>query len=77
MAPQSFFRRSLRLRAVVMAVATTQALSACTMIPKYTRPTPPLATTWPDYAQTGDKLLPKVAADIGWREFFVDPRLQA
>lgn len=77
MAPQSFFRRSLRLRSVVMAVAATQALSACTMIPKYTRPKPPLASAWPDYAQTGDSLLPKVAADIGWREFFVDPRLQA
>lgn len=77
MTPQSFFRRSPRLRVVVMAVAATQALSACTMIPKYTRPTPPLAKDWPAYAQTGDSLLPKVAADIGWREFFVDPRLQA
>jgi multidrug efflux system outer membrane protein len=71
------FRRSARLRSVLLGMAATQALTACTMIPNYKRPQPPLAKTWPAYQSTGGSQLEQTAADIGWRDFFTDPRLQA
>ncbi|WP_420995120.1 efflux transporter outer membrane subunit [Cupriavidus sp. 30B13] len=57
-------------------------LSGCTLAPTYERPAPPVATQYPaapdGYAaaevKTGET---RRAADIGWREFFRDPRLQA
>lgn len=70
------FRRSARLRSVLLGMAATQALTACTMIPNYKRPQPPLAKTWPAYQTTGDRQLEQTATDIGWRDFFTDPRLQ-
>ena len=53
------------------------ALAGCTLAPKYQRPTAAIAPTWP--AVPGEKQSPTnavPAADIGWREFFRDPRLQ-
>ena len=53
------------------------ALAGCTLTPKYHRPTAAISPTWPTVPAQ-----PKVptnaipAADIGWREFFRDPRLQ-
>ncbi|MFT9016297.1 MAG: efflux transporter outer membrane subunit [Acetobacter sp.] len=58
-------------------MAATQVLAACTMIPKYKRPQPPLATTWPAYQTTGSAKEARSAYDLGWRDFFTDPRLQA
>ncbi|WP_454723911.1 MULTISPECIES: efflux transporter outer membrane subunit [Cupriavidus] len=57
-------------------------LSGCTLAPKYERPAPPVATQYPaapdGYAaaevKSGET---RRAGDIGWREFFRDPRLQA
>ena len=47
------------------------ALAGCTMIPRYQRPAAPVAGRFPDGAdRSGD------AADIGWRDFFADPRLK-
>ncbi|MCX2560668.1 efflux transporter outer membrane subunit [Acetobacter farinalis] len=65
-----------RFRAVSVALAAG-LLSGCTMIPKYTRPAPPLATTWPGYQATGNPRLAQAASDIGWEDFFTDPRLKA
>jgi len=61
--------------------------SACTLMPHYQRPALPVSTSWPadaavpaDRAATPPSRLPggsDVAADqIGWRDFFRDPRLQ-
>ena len=52
------------------------AVTGCTLAPRYRQPAPPVAQTWPK------KFEPKshstnITADIGWREFFKDPRLQA
>ncbi|WP_407927089.1 efflux transporter outer membrane subunit [Acetobacter garciniae] len=58
-------------------MAATQVLAACTMIPTYHRPHPPLATTWPAYQTTGSATASTKAYDLGWRDFFTDPRLQA
>jgi multidrug efflux system outer membrane protein len=46
------------------------ALSACSFVPEYTRPDPPVPDRFP--ASEGAKS----ATEIGWREFFSDPRLQ-
>ncbi len=59
------------------------ALAGCTMEPKYERPALPVAGQWPQdpaYQWTGTNSQPNlpantVAAEIGWREFFQDPRL--
>lgn len=59
--------------------------AGCTMIPEYQRPASPSSNTYPTdgvYAiqparGAGDRSAnDHAAADIGWREFFVDPRLQ-
>jgi outer membrane protein, multidrug efflux system len=60
-------------------VAGSAALVGCTMAPKYERPAVPVATTWPSGPAYDSAASPKEratpAADIGWREFFGDPRL--
>ncbi len=55
------------------------SLAACTMTPKYTRPTAPVPKNWPTGAayqetQPGESA-PKVS-ELPWREFFTDERLQ-
>jgi multidrug efflux system outer membrane protein len=48
------------------------------MIPKYHRPAPPVAGHWPENTGANDfSNSTNAVADIGWREFFQDPRLQA
>jgi multidrug efflux system outer membrane protein len=46
-------------------------MAGCTMIPGYQRPDAPISDTWPDGKAGGTN-----AADLGWREFFTDARLQ-
>jgi len=55
------------------------ALAGCTLMPKYHRPSAPISSSWPKVP--GHPVSPTVAtavpaADIGWREFFRDARLQ-
>jgi multidrug efflux system outer membrane protein len=45
------------------------------MAPKYVRPDLPVTDAYPGAAQAGKEQ--RNVADIGWREFFTDPRLQA
>jgi multidrug efflux system outer membrane protein len=66
------------------------ALTGCTLEPHYARPEPAVTAQWPEindnrYPQSGatpasaeahDDPAGIRAADIGWREFFADPRLQ-
>ncbi|OUI90043.1 RND transporter [Acetobacter persici] len=67
---------SRRVRALSLTLAAG-LLSGCTMIPKYKRPAPPLATTWPGYQNTGAPKIAQAAYDIGWEDFFTDARLKA
>ncbi|MFE8872558.1 MULTISPECIES: efflux transporter outer membrane subunit [Acetobacter] len=67
---------SRRFRALSLTLAAG-LLSGCTMIPKYKRPAPPLATTWPSYQNTGAPKIAQAAYDIGWEDFFTDARLKA
>ncbi|HUA66528.1 MAG TPA: efflux transporter outer membrane subunit [Alphaproteobacteria bacterium] len=55
-------------------------LSGCTLMPRYHQPSAPISSTWPKvpgYAEEPAVAGVVPAADIGWREFFRDARLQA
>lgn len=54
----------------VLAATLVGSLVACTLAPAYERPVSPVGNELP-----GDGT--RVAADLGWREVFGDPRLQA
>jgi multidrug efflux system outer membrane protein len=58
---------------VMSAVAATVLASACTLEPRYQRPDAPVASGYPAAPGAGTQT---AAADIGWRDFFADPRLQ-
>lgn len=55
------------------------ALGGCTMAPSYTRPDAPVPAAWPSgpayKAETGTPA-DKPVAEIPWKEFFIEPRLQ-
>jgi outer membrane protein, multidrug efflux system len=58
---------------------TVVLLTDCTMIPEYTRPGAPIPAGWPSgpaYKETPALKGVPVAADVPWREFFTDERLQ-
>src|SRR5438876_615274 len=51
-------------------------LGGCTMMPKYDRPPAPVGSSWPT-GSTQSNATNTAAADIDWRDFFDDPRLQS
>ena len=68
-------------RGGVALVAVAALIAGCSLQPVYERPALPVAMTYP----TGDAYKPSTdgsggktspAVDIGWRDFFTDPRLQ-
>ena len=61
-------------RSMMILLGMGLVLSGCTMIPKYERPAPPVPAAWPG-PEAGPSAAP-LAPDVGWREFFTDPRLQ-
>jgi multidrug efflux system outer membrane protein len=61
-------------RNLTLSLLAASALSACTLAPKTVRPALPVANAWPiAAANTGSAV---TAADLGWRDVFIDPRLQ-
>ncbi|MGE5027571.1 MAG: efflux transporter outer membrane subunit [Betaproteobacteria bacterium] len=55
-------------------------LAGCTLIPEYTRPEPPVPSQWPAgtaYREPPATPEAPLAADLEWREYFPDKRLQA
>lgn len=61
----------------ILAAGLAAALAGCSLAPAYDRPAAPIASLWP--AGAGEDASPAAAApaaDIGWRDFFQDPRLQ-
>jgi len=61
-------------------LALAAALAGCTLAPKYQRPPPPVSEAWPSgpgytNASTANTRAALPAAELGWREFFGDPRL--
>ena len=66
-------------KAAVAAVLAAALLAACSLEPAYQRPAAPVPAAFPAgeayrAPPGGEGATP--AADIGWRNFFVDPRLQ-
>jgi multidrug efflux system outer membrane protein len=62
------------VRNLTLTLLAASALSACTLAPKTVRPALPVADAWPiTAANTGSTAS---AADLGWRDVFIDPRLQ-
>lgn len=70
------------LRTAVLAVAGAigaALLAGCTLAPHYERPAAPVAATYPSGAAYRTSAAPASAsdaADLGWHDFFRDPRLQ-
>ncbi|WP_080439090.1 efflux transporter outer membrane subunit [Burkholderia ubonensis] len=66
----------------VLPLALAVALAACSMEPTYQRPDAPIPSAYPSgpaYSTPGTNAGQQngpVAADLGWRQFFVDPQLQ-
>lgn len=58
-------------RKLVIVSVTAGLMAGCTMVPEYEQPAPPVSSSW-GYA-TNDIV---TAAEIDWRNFFDDPRLQ-
>lgn len=61
--------RGIRMRNALPLAALL--LAGCNLAPDFRQPPAPVAATFPD-ATPGQRL----ATDLGWRDFFVDPQLQ-
>ena len=63
----------------LLLVAVMICLGGCTMIPKYTRPEAPVPAAWPSgpaYKEPPATKEAPVTAELQWRQFFTDERLQ-
>ncbi len=68
----------IRKTLLLLAIAAV-ALFGCTMIPDYTRPQAPIPASWPSGSAYKEALSAQgasLAADLQWRKFFPDERLQ-
>ncbi len=52
------------------------ALAACTLEPRYRAPPLPVPAQWPIPPTSGQSGGARSAVDIGWRDFFADPRMR-
>jgi multidrug efflux system outer membrane protein len=80
-----FGKRHTRLAATIGAsIGVLTGIGGCTLEPHYQRPEAPVSREWPtgpafagaSVEASHSTAPPAAAADIGWREFFTDPRLQ-
>jgi multidrug efflux system outer membrane protein len=60
-------------KSALIALAAGAMLAGCSMIPKFERPTPPVATEFPNAGSGGAT---GRAADVPWQTFFSDERLR-
>jgi len=59
------------IRNLTLTLLAATSLTACTLAPATVRPTLPVAQTWPTAEPAGAA----TAADLAWKEVFIDPRL--
>ena len=67
------------MRKVLSIVFMIVCMAGCSMAPNYFRPKPPIPGEWPTgpaYKEDVDGRTGPLAADIGWRQFYVDEKLQ-
>jgi multidrug efflux system outer membrane protein len=62
------------VKAIATCIAAAAVLTACTLAPRYERPPAPVPGSW--HAQSSAAGPLPEAADIGWRDFFPDVRMQ-
>nr|WP_041296653.1 efflux transporter outer membrane subunit [Janthinobacterium sp. Marseille] len=62
------------MKTITLALLAAGVLSACSMAPKYVRPDAPVAADYGVPSKADNNQVR--AVDIGWRNFFTDPRLQ-
>jgi multidrug efflux system outer membrane protein len=63
-----------------LIVLSALVFGGCTLEPEYHRPSVPISQNWPEVPGQGTNITTAAkvpAVDIGWRDFFRDPRLQA
>jgi outer membrane protein, multidrug efflux system len=58
------------------ALSMAFVFGGCTLVPDYKRPVAPVSTNWSVNATLGTGTNTVAAADLGWHQFFDDPRLQ-
>jgi multidrug efflux system outer membrane protein len=66
-------------RRLLLLVLTAVSLAGCTLIPDYARPQAPVPAGWPSgpsYREPGPARQAPIGAEIPWRRFFTDGRLQ-
>jgi len=69
--------RTRHITRPLFAVTLSLILAGCSLAPHYVRPDAPVPQAFPVFAQTPAEKAVVPAADLGWREFFRDPRLVA
>lgn len=72
-------RNTTAVTTLCCATLLAAALSGCTMAPSYTRPDAAVPSSWPSgesYKTEAVKPDQKPLAEVPWRTFFVEPRLQ-
>ncbi len=67
------------MRKTLLCLAAAAALTGCSLIPNYDRPAAPVDAAYPQgdayKAAPADAQLPP-AVELGWRDYFADPRLR-
>ena len=63
------------MKRMITLFLMTALLTACTLVPHYERPPSPVPNAWPSDAQAPASASLASADQIGWRDFFTDPRL--
>jgi len=65
------------MKTMTISLLLAGVLSGCSLAPKYVRPDAPVAASYPTQEEGKQDGKALHAADIGWRNFFPDQRLQA
>jgi multidrug efflux system outer membrane protein len=69
----------MNIKRFFLVGAAVALLGGCTLAPEYTRPAAPVPADWPTgaaYQETKSAASAPTAAELPWREFFTDERLQ-
>lgn len=69
----------MNINRFLLVGAIVTLLGGCTLAPEYTRPAAPVPADWPTgeaYRETRPAAPASTAAELPWREFFTDERLQ-
>lgn len=59
-----------------IAIGSSLVLAGCTLAPEYERPASPVSGQWPKGLDAAEDKGGEIAADLNWRTFYQDARLQ-